>query len=94
MEEAAARYKHRWEKMREEKDIWEAEKKDLQSRLSEALLKAEGALAKAEAEAAAGVEKVAEAEELGYRRGLECRISRKVLTMLAHDFREDSYFEA
>ncbi|KAJ8444805.1 hypothetical protein Cgig2_014994 [Carnegiea gigantea] len=37
LEEAAARYKRCWEKLREEKDTWEAKKKDLQSRLNMAL---------------------------------------------------------
>ncbi|KAJ8429036.1 LOW QUALITY PROTEIN: hypothetical protein Cgig2_016941 [Carnegiea gigantea] len=96
LDEAAARYKRHWEKLREERDTWEAAKKDLQGRLNEALSKAEAALAKAKAEAAVGVEKAAKAEELGYQRGREEVIGflRKVLTTLAPDFQEDNYFEA
>ena len=61
LDEVAARYKRCLEKLREEKDAWDAEKKDLHSRLSEELSKVEVALAEAEAKAATRVERVAKA---------------------------------
>ena len=63
LEETTARYKRRCKKLRGERETWEAEKKDLPGRQSEALSKAEAALIKAEAEAAAGAKKAAKAEE-------------------------------
>ena len=85
MEEATARYKRHWEKLREEKDTREVEKKDLQSRLNETLSYVEAAFAKAEAEATAGVEKTTKAKELGHQRGREAGMEfpRKVLVTLA-----------
>jgi len=95
-EEAAARCKCRWEKLREEKYTWDVEKKDLQGWLNEALSNAKAVLVKAEAEGAVGVKKAANAEELGYWRGHPKSIEflHKVLMTLVPDFREDSYFEA
>ena len=89
MEEIAARYKRRWEKLREERETRDAAKKYLQGRLSEALFMVEAALAKAEAEAAVGAEKAAKAKEQGYRRGRKESVEflRKVLMTLAPDFR-------
>ena len=52
-------YQWHWEKLNEEKDAWEAEKKDLQCQLEEALFKAE-------AEATARAERAAKAREQGY----------------------------
>ena len=96
MDEAVARYKRHWEKLREDKDAWEAKKKVLYGRLNEALSKAEVALVKAEAKAATGVERVAKAEGLGHQRGNEevMGFLREVLNTLAPDFEEDNYFEA
>ena len=87
-EEAVASYNRHWEKLREEKDTWEAKKKDMHNRLSEALLKDEATLAKAEAKAAVGAEKTSKAKELGYRWGRKESIEflRKVLVTLAPDF--------
>ncbi|KAJ8429797.1 hypothetical protein Cgig2_015629 [Carnegiea gigantea] len=56
LEGLVTRYQRRWETMKEEKDAREAEKKDLQHQLEEAL-------PKAEAEATAGAERAAQARE-------------------------------
>ncbi|KAJ8434599.1 LOW QUALITY PROTEIN: hypothetical protein Cgig2_025025 [Carnegiea gigantea] len=69
LDEAVAKYKHRWEKLKEDTDTWEAKKKDLQGRLNEALSKAKAALGKAEA--TAGIDKAAKVEELGHQRSCE-----------------------
>ena len=57
------------------------------------LSKAKAALAKAEAEAAVGVERATKAEELGHQRGCEevMNFLRKVLMTLTPDFQEDNY---
>ena len=53
-------------------------------------------LAKAEAEAAVGVEGMAQAKEQGYQQGGAETLGylRRLLVTLAQEFQEDSYFEA
>jgi len=63
-EELSAKYKRHWDKLKKEKEAWQAEKGDLQCQLEEAY-------SKVEAEAAAGVERAAKVEHQGYQLGYE-----------------------
>lgn len=88
-EDAAVKYKHCWEELRQEQGALEREKKTLQRKLGKAL-------SSAEAEAATGAEKATKAEQQGYHRGYEVSIGfiRKVLLTLSPAFYEEGYFNA
>ncbi|KAJ8420250.1 hypothetical protein Cgig2_033521 [Carnegiea gigantea] len=82
LEGLVTRYQQHWKKLRADLDGHEAEKKGLQRHLEEALAKA-GA-------------NVAQAKEQGYQQGRTDTLGylRKVLVTLAHEFQENSYFQA
>jgi len=73
--------KRYWEKLKSDLDAWEAEKKGLQRQLEEAL-------AKVEADAAAGAERVAQAKGQGYQQDHIDTLGylRKVFATLAQEF--------
>ncbi|KAJ8420401.1 hypothetical protein Cgig2_028073 [Carnegiea gigantea] len=62
LKELVTRYQRRWEKLKEEKDAREADKKDLQRQLEEVL-------SKAKAEATAGAERAVKTRAQGYQQG-------------------------
>ena len=75
--------------MKEEKNGWEAKRTDLQHLPGEVL-------SKAEAEAAAGAERVTQAREQGYPQGLVRMLDYlcKVVMTLTQEFQEDVDFDA
>lgn len=87
LEELVTQYQWRCERLKEEKDAREAEKKDLQRQL-------EKALSKAEVEAVTGAERAAKTREQGYQQGRAGMLEylRKFLVMLAQELQEDVYF--